>query len=65
MHVPPYYSLEVLIEIPIYPTMSRPYLCSDPSLNNHSSSEGGCISIFGFAVFFLILSTSSAIDVKA
>ena len=42
--------------------MSRPYLCSDPNLSDHSSSEGGFVSIFGFAVS--ALSTSSAMDVK-
>jgi hypothetical protein len=40
----------------------RPYLCSDPNLSDHSSSEGGFFSIFGIAVS--ALSTSSAMDVK-
>jgi hypothetical protein len=40
----------------------RPYLCSDPNLSDHSSSEGGFFSIFGVAVS--ASSTSSAMDVK-
>jgi len=40
----------------------RPYLCSDPNLSDHSSSEGGLLLIFGIAVS--ALSASSAMDVK-
>jgi hypothetical protein len=40
----------------------RPYLCSDPNLSDHSSSEGGFFLIFGVAAS--ALSTSSAMDVK-
>jgi hypothetical protein len=41
-----------IIGLPILFTsfMSRPYLCSDPNLSDHSSSEGSFVSIFGFAV---------------
>ena len=48
-YIPPY-SLNNSPRDPLYSVMSRPYLCSDPNLNDHSSSEGGFVSIFGFAV---------------